>query len=209
MNKYIFSVDGNIGSGKSTLLKKSQLKNINQYTVKYLQEPVETWNTITDEFGVSILEKYYQFPRKYSFAFQMMAYITRLSDIRKAYNESDDYTIIITERCLETDYNIFAKMLYESGKMEFVEYSIYCKWFDEFNNEFPISGFIYLRTPPEICSSRIESRKRTGEDSIPLDYLIECDSFHKKWLYSKNCLMLDSSFEVESKIRSFILDSIR
>ena len=134
MNKYIFSVDGNIGSGKSTLLKQLQntLQNIENYTIVYVQEPVDTWNTITDEYGVSILEKYYEFPRKYSFAFQMMAYITRLNAIKEVFKTSPDYTIIITERCLETDYNIFAKMLYESGKMEFVEYSMYCKWFYSF-----------------------------------------------------------------------------
>ena len=39
-------------------------------------------------------------------------------------------TIIITERSLHTDRMVFAKMLYESGLIEDVNYQIYLKWFD-------------------------------------------------------------------------------
>jgi deoxyadenosine/deoxycytidine kinase len=212
MNKYIFSVDGNIGSGKSTLLTdlKKKITNIEKWNIVYLEEPVDTWNTVVDISGKTILEKYYSDPVKYSFSFQMMAYITRLSCIRKALKEAPDYSIIITERCLHTDYNIFAKMLYESGKMDFIEYTIYCKWFYEFIDSAEITGFIYLRTPPDICYSRIESRNRKGEGSISLEYLENCHSFHQKWLIDTNCLYLDTVNELtEYQIINFILKSIR
>ena len=45
-----------------------------------------------------------------------MAYISRLTLIRQALREN--YDIIFTERSIYTDRNVFAKMLYDSGKIE-------------------------------------------------------------------------------------------
>ena len=50
----------------------------------------------------------------------MMAYVSRLTLFRKALKE--DYDVIITERCLNTDCNVFAKMLYDSGNIEEMKY---------------------------------------------------------------------------------------
>lgn len=215
MNKYIFSVEGNIGSGKSTLLEylKQNITQIDKYSVIYLQEPVDIWNTIVDTSGKTILEKYYSDQKKYAFAFQMMAYITRLSQIKKIIKDSPDYSIIITERCLYTDYHIFAKMLYNSGLIEDIEYSIYCKWFNEFIGDSNISGFIYVKTTPETCLNRIALRNRTGENSIPLDYLLNCHSYHESWLIGNNTLILDGEpthSEVGMVlITNFILNSLK
>ena len=51
----IISVEGNIGSGKSTLVDR--LKDIyqNKGDIHFLQEPVDLWNTITDDDGCTIL----------------------------------------------------------------------------------------------------------------------------------------------------------
>ena len=209
--KYIFSIDGNIGSGKSTLVEylKQNLKKINEYSIVYIQEPVDVWNTVKDTSGETILEKYYRSPERYSFPFQMMAYITRLNSIRNAYREAPDNTIFITERCLHTDYNIFAEMLYNSGKMEDIEYVIYCKWFYEFTDFFEISGFIYLQIPPDVCHSRIESRNRKGESNIPLEYLQDCHNYHEKWLINTNCLYIKDTNELTVyQISNFILKNV-
>jgi deoxyadenosine/deoxycytidine kinase len=48
----------------------------------------------------------------------------------------------------------------------------------------PLSGIIYLTTPPEICAERITLRGRKGEEAIPLDYLKELDSYQRTWIYS-------------------------
>ena len=55
----IIAIEGNIGSGKSTLVSKLEeiFKNNSDYY--FLQEPVSIWNTIKDENGVTILEKFY------------------------------------------------------------------------------------------------------------------------------------------------------
>jgi deoxyadenosine/deoxycytidine kinase len=183
-NRFIISVEGNIGSGKSTLVEylKNNLKKIGKYDVIYLQEPVNIWNGIVDKMGKSILEKYYTDPQKYSFSFQMMAYITRLDEIKSALKNSLPNTIIITERCLFTDREVFAKMLYDSGNIEEIEYIIYNKWFDSFLEYSLVSGYIYLKTCPDICLQRINSRSRNGENSIQLDYLQKCEEYHENWL---------------------------
>jgi len=180
----IFSVEGNIGSGKSTLVKL--LKNSLSSIIKdkqfvFLQEPVDEWKNIKDNLGENIIEKFYKNQSKYSFSFQMMAYISRLTQLRKAIKDNP-YAIIITERCLYTDRNVFAKMLFDDNKMEEVNYIIYNKWFHEFIKEIPLTGIIYLDTTPEKCSQRIKQRSRNGE-TIPLPYLTNCKKYHDNWIF--------------------------
>ena len=203
--KLVFSIEGNIGSGKSTLielLKKSNEKFI------YLPEPVNIWNKIKDSNGVTILEKYYQDQERYAFPFQMMAYITRLSCIREAINSAPEDAIIITERSIYTDREIFAKMLHDSGKIEDICYSIYLRWFDEFS-ESKLHGIIYVQTTPETCLSRIEHRNRKGEETIPLSYLKNCHRYHENWINNcTNVLYIDGqpaqSSETVLKIKKFV-----
>ena len=74
----------------------------------------------------------------------MMAYISRISLLKKAI-KSNPGKIIISERCVLTDKNVFAKMLYDSGKIEEVNYKIYLQWFDEFIEDIPVSGmYMYV-----------------------------------------------------------------
>jgi len=181
----ILSIDGNIGSGKSTLLDALKSYYKNSSNVIFADEPVKQWENIKDKDGKTILEKFYNNQNKYSFSFQMMAYISRLSILRKIVREAGDENItIITERSLYTDKYIFAKMLYDQGKIEDVEYQIYLQWFEEFASDFPIPihHCIYLRTDPSICYERIHKRSRSGEEMISLDYLDSCHSYHNVYV---------------------------
>lgn len=180
-NNKIITIEGNIGSGKSTLLEYSKQKYKNNSNIIFLKEPVDIWAEIKDIDGKSILEKYYMDSKKYAFAFQMMAYISRLSFLRKACKENMN-CIIITERCLYTDKLVFAKMLFDDEKIDYINYQIYLKWFDEFVKDFVIDHVIYIKADPVICQERIKKRLRPGEDVIPLDYLQSCHEYHEKFL---------------------------
>lgn len=186
MNFPLFiSVQGNIGSGKSTLVKLLQKyfnNDLRQLNVCLLQEPVDVWETIKDKEGKSMVELFYSNQEKYSFAFQMMAYISRLAIIKQALKEN--YDIIISERSLNTDKNVFAKMLYDSGKIEDVEYQIYLKWFEEFQKDIPEEHIIYIETTPDTAFHRVNKRSRKGEN-IPLEYLKKCCEYHNDWLYTE------------------------
>ncbi len=178
----IISIEGNIGSGKTTLLAKLKEHYKSNPKIVFLREPVNEWAKITDSDGKTMLEKFYSDQEKYSFAFQMMAYISRLSIIRLAVESNPPGTVFITERCLYTDKHIFAKMLYDHGKIEDVCYKIYLNWFDEFASAYPIESIIWVNAEPEICHKRIHKRARPGEDIIGIDYLIDCNFYHHSYI---------------------------
>ena len=212
----IFSIEGNIGSGKSSLIEF--LKNTNtelEFKFYYLEEPVSVWNEIKDLSGVTILEKYYKDPKKYAFSFQMMAYITRLSSIKKKISELPPDSILFTERSVFTDREIFAKMLYDSKHIEEVEYLIYLKWFDEFKI-IDLDGIIYIQTTPELCHQRIDKRNRKGEESIPLSYLTDCHKYHETWINATSTtpvLFIDGypeqSMQLSYQIKEFVKSDLK
>ena len=145
----------------------------------------------------------------------MMAYISRLSALKEIIRKNPN-KIIITERSVETDKNVFAKMLYDSENIEEIEYQIYLKWFDEFIKSVPINGYIYVRTSPEKSHERILKRNRDGE-VVTLDYLKNCHTYHELWMKNnKNILTIEGNHEKDnieyesskSKIVSWILMNI-
>jgi deoxynucleoside kinase len=195
----IVSIDGNIGSGKSTLVEHLRERYEGHPKICFLQEPVEMWNTITSKDGETILSMYYGNQKKYAFAFQMMAYISRLVLLREALKK--DYDFIVTERSVFTDKNVFAKMLYDDEKIEEVEYAIYNKWFDEFLADMPTAAIIYVHTDPAVAEERVVKRSREGE-AIPLAYLERCHHYHEAWLNYDNVddttamLVLDANTDI-------------
>lgn len=191
----IVCVEGNIGSGKSTFMQKLKQEFKERQDICFLDEPVEVWRHFKDEEG-SILEHYYKDQMTWGFSFQMLAYISRLSILRRAL-ANPDYKYIITERSLFTDTNVFCKMLYENGVIHPIQYQIYQAWFDEFITDHPYV-FVYLRTDPEIALQRVEKRNRKGE-TIPLSYLEECHRYHEKWL--EDALILDANVEEDETTR--------
>ena len=190
MTPTIISIDGNIGSGKSTLVKLIG-KHFKE-RVCILKEPVDEWENIKDRSGKTIIQNFYENQKDYAFSFQMMAYISRLSSLRKLVKSNPD-GIIITERSVLTDRQVFAKMLFDSGKIRDIEYSIYLKWFDEYIEDFPISHIIYLKTNPEICGERIKKRLRDGEDNVELEYLKSCHEYHDTWLENTDIPVMEIS----------------
>jgi deoxyadenosine/deoxycytidine kinase len=212
-NKYftIVSIEGNIGSGKSTLLEKLREEYKDNKHVRFLREPVDEWEKIKDKDGNTMLQKFYANQEEYSFAFQMMAYISRLAIIRDTVREIininanteiiDKKFVIITERSLYTDKFVFAKMLYDQGKIEDVKYQIYLNWFDEFAKDFPVNDVIYVNTDPTKCYERIHKRSRIGEEVIPLAYLEACHKYHNEFLdettgVKTNKLILDGNQDI-------------
>lgn len=196
----IFSIEGNIGSGKSTLvnLLNKNILSIDNKTVVFIQEPVDIWNSIKDKNGTTILEKFYENQEKYAFSFQMMAYISRIHILKETMKKYP-HSIIITERSVCTDKNVFAKMLYDDNKIEEINYQIYNKWFEEFIKDIPLTGIIYITTTPEKSLERIKIRNRKGEQ-IPIKYLQKCHEYHNNWIYKdkRPVLILDGNIEFKN-----------
>ena len=105
----IVSLEGNIATGKSTIL--NYIKSLQIDNIYFVDEPVNEWLSVKDENGMNALDCFYKDQKKNSFCFQVLAYITRLKKLIDAITNYPN-SIIITERCIETDKFVFAKMLY-------------------------------------------------------------------------------------------------
>jgi deoxyadenosine/deoxycytidine kinase len=201
----LISVEGNIGAGKSTLL--SNLKKEFDPTIVFLQEPVDMWEAIRDSTtDETILQRFYKDPAKYAFSFQVLAYATRLSMLRKTIADNPECRVVICERSLDADNQIFAKMLQTDGMIEDLEYKIYKTFFDEFSKEFTLDGIIYLDIDPLVCHERVALRNRDGEEGISLDYLYRCREHHEIWL-KDNVRVLkitDNNKESVTEIKKYI-----
>ena len=194
----IVSIDGNIGAGKSTLFDYLKQKFNGRSNFVFLEEPVSTWQSIHDNNGKNLLELFYADSKSWSFSFQMAAYISRLALLKETHEKYPNATII-TERSLNTDRHIFAKMLYEQDKIHTVDYQIYLKWFDTFAKDYPVQKIIYIKTDPVICYQRIKMRSREGENVISLEYLKSCNNYHEEMINSfdkQKVTLIDGNIDI-------------
>lgn len=195
MNTYsynIISIEGNIGSGKSTIMSELKTKYKNNKYIVFVAEPISDWINLKDSSdGMNIVEKYYSNIDKYAFSFQINALITRvnihnntlkyISSIVQTlpYKTTPYKFIIITERSFYTDKLVFAKMLYDKKSIEEINYKIYLSLFDNILKEkYTVNHIININTSPNICYDRIVKRNRSGEETIPLEYLETCNNYH-------------------------------
>ena len=196
----VLSIEGNIAAGKSTLLEELKKKYKDNVKINFLDEPEELWENVKDKYGVSMLQKYYSNPTKYAFAFQMMAYTSRLKILRKMEAKlreeikNGEDRLIITERSILTDKYVFAQMLYDEGKMEDVEFQIYNEMFEEFSTQ-TVDMIVMLETRPEVSFERVIKRGRVGE-VIPLEYLEKCFAYHEKMLHYMQRTVLDANQDI-------------
>jgi deoxyguanosine kinase len=186
----LFSIEGNIGSGKSSLSKilKEQLNN----TVIF-DEPVQDWNSFTDENNNTVLKNFYSDKTKYGFQFNMVIYATKfnyLTTINKA-------KLTILERSYLSDFNVFLKMLYDNKNISKIEYKISELLFTTTKSLYPINKIIYLRTSFEVCYNRYLKRNRQGE-ILDKDYLLMLHNYHDHYfLHHPDVIIIDGDIEFE------------
>ena len=183
-------IEGNIGSGKSTLVPILASRTGAGYSL----EAVGEWNKVTDSNGVTMLSKFYSSMDRYAYAFQSLAFLSRVT----AIDTYDDKANTIVERSIYADREVFAKNCMESGILDSAEWKIYCKWFDWCHAHIPAHVtsenclFVYIRTSPEVCLRRIKKRNREGEEDIDIQYLQSIHDKHEQWLNSlPNVVVVD------------------
>jgi len=204
----IISIDGNIGSGKSTFINNLKKKIIDKNII-FIDEPVELWSKICVN-NTSILEAFYNDQIKYAFSFQMIALISRVKLLQEAIKKNPN-AIIITERSLYSDKNIFAQMLYDEGKIDSYSFQIYKLWFNEYIKELPEHQFLYLYSDPKIVYNRIINRNRDGENNITYDYLINCNDYHERMFLDNSKLLakINMNYDIESNnYNKLMIDTI-
>lgn len=144
--------------------------------------------------GESLLEVFYRDRKRWSYTFQSCALLSRFENIegtirKKVRSEKTDTParrdIFITERCLDTDLNVFTKMLRQEGSIDQLEFDIYYRLFSHLKStSTPLGGIIYVSTDPNNCLKRIAGRNRSGEESISLEYLESLHKCQMDWISS-------------------------
>lgn len=186
-NTIIISIEGVIGVGKSHVIDyiKSNLECIDGYPVVYLPEPVNVWMSVTDKYGTSILQKFYDDQSRHAFTFQMLAMVSIAKQLREAI-DANPGAVIIMERSVHSSKSVFVKSLHETGMITDMEKIIYDMTYDEINGTlqripFTKNGIVYLKTPINTCMNRVKSRKRVGEECIEINYLEKCQEYHNEF----------------------------
>lgn len=209
----LISIEGNIGTGKTTFLsilqKLLQTLHPNKEIV-FLKEPVEEWIKLTDDNGQNILDAFYKDQKRWSYSFQMNAFITRMKQIEQ-YAHKD--VIVICERCVFTDKNVFANLLFETNKISTMEWKLYEQWFNWLtqNQELLPNHYIYLQANYNVSYQRILKRARTEEDTIPIEYIQKVSQKHDEWINSlpddkKTIFNVDDDFETNFKKQSEMIE---
>lgn len=197
----LISIEGNIGAGKSTLLDSLRLSNPEWI---FIDEPVGVWSAFQNEAGENMLEVFYKDRKRWSYTFQNCALLTRFQNIESAIaehfhkagsnteetysyvgegNKSSERPVFVTERCLDTDYQVFTKMLRAEGSIDKLEFDLYECWFSQLkSSSTQLSAIVHVDTSPEVCADRIVKRGRDGEEFIPIEYLQALDKYQRDWV---------------------------
>ncbi len=172
-------VEGNIGAGKSTFLSIVK-KNLD---LDIIYEPHEQWQSVAGEHN--LLELFYSDTKRWAYAFQTYAFVSRVVAQEKAKKEATK--TLLFERSVYSDRYCFAKNCYEMGTMTALEWSLYKEWFSWLveTHVTPPDGFIYLKASPECCLDRIFKRQREEERNVPLSYIEKLYEKHEEWLINK------------------------
>ena len=206
-------IEANIGAGKTTFINKLEKYFNSSDNIICLREPVEEWINLKDSKGDNILNYFYSNQERWSYTFQMNAFMTRIQSIN---NNCKKNKINFIERSIYTDKNCFALLCKENNSINDIEWSLYENWFKWLNNKFDVepTGYIYIKTTPETCYERIKKRNREEEKSIPLEYLKQLNDKHEIWMEKEkgnnNVLVIDGgeNFEDDEMVFFKILKAI-
>lgn len=172
-------VEGNVGSGKSTFMQ--YFKKFEDFLV--LEEPVQKW---TQFYGLNLLELKFADPERFQFPFQTYATLTRLQQ----HLQPCEQPIKLMERSLLTARHCFVASIHASGLLHDGMFHVLEEWYEFINEAHPIKcdAIIYLRTTPEVASSRVQARARKEETTINEIYLKQLHERHEELFFRSNLL---------------------
>ncbi|MFT6765931.1 MAG: deoxyguanosine kinase [Alteromonas naphthalenivorans] len=175
-----FIIEGNIGAGKSTFLSLIQ----EELPVQVVYEPHQKWQNVGA--GDNLLEKFYNDTPRWAYTFQSYAFITRIIE-QQEQAKKNEYDTQVLERSVYSDRYCFAKNCFDMGIMSSLEWKLYQEWFEWLivNYAPKPTGFIYLKTDPQICYDRLTKRAREEEVGVSLEYLQSLHNKHESWLLEK------------------------
>lgn len=170
-NKYFISIAGNIGSGKSSLteLLAKRLGWIPYY------------ESVSDN---PYLEDFYKDMKRWSFNLQIYFLSHRFKNHKEIITIPES---VIQDRSIYEDVEIFARNLYELGRMDERDYNNYRNLFDEMVSYLkPPDLLIYLKAELETLVKQIKQRSRDIEKNIETGYLESLNKSYDEWIKNYN-----------------------
>lgn len=165
----IITVAGTVGIGKSTMTNAvADALNFRTSLEKVDTNPY--------------LEKFYADFKAWSFHLQMYFLAERFKEQKRMFEYGGGF---VQDRSIYEDTDIFAKMHYEKGTMDPVDYKTYTELFDAMVKTpyFPHPDvLIYLDGPFETIVERIQERGRPMEQETPLSYWEEMYKRYSAWI---------------------------
>ncbi len=169
----VITIAGTVGVGKSTMTKA--LADALQFRTSF--ENVDT-NPYLDLF--------YEDFEKWSFHLQIYFLAERFKEQKRMFEYGGGF---IQDRSIYEDTGIFAKMHWDKGTMNNVDYETYTNLFEAMvmTPYFPHPDLlIYLEGSIEDILSRIQERGRAMEQQTPVDYWLEMHQRYESWINSFN-----------------------
>ncbi|MDX1660266.1 MAG: deoxynucleoside kinase [Gemmatimonadota bacterium] len=165
--KIFCAVAGNIGSGKSTL-------------TGLLAERF-AWRPYYEHVrGNPYLADFYEDMERWSFHLQVYFLSKRFQHHQEILAATES---VIQDRTIYEDAEIFARNLFETGRMDPRDYENYVELFDKMTGFLaPPDLLIYLRTSVPVLVERIRSRGREYEQTIPAEYLEQLNAHYEDWI---------------------------
>ena len=179
--KLFIAIAGNIGTGKTTLT--SMLAN------HYGWKP--HFESVADN---PYLKDFYADMSRWSFPLQ----IYFLNHRYKVHREvAAGTSSSIQDRSIYEDSHIFARNLFESGKMEERDYRNYQDLYNEMIKHLdPPDLMIYMRKSVDKLVEQIKRRGRDFELDMPVEYLSCLNRYYDEWIESYDngkLLIIDSN----------------
>lgn len=170
-NPMFVVVAGNIGSGKTTLTKK-------------LSERLGWKPHFESVQDNPYLADFYQDMARWSFPLQVY-FLNHRFNTHKEIESLPASSV--QDRSIYEDANIFARALYEQGKLDERDYQNYRSLYDSMIQYLnPPTLMIFLRRSVPKLLDRIKQRGRDYEQSIPVDYLTSLNEYYDDWYANYN-----------------------
>jgi deoxyguanosine kinase len=104
-----------------------------------IPEPVENWQSVA---GYNLLDKYYQDPARWGYTFQVNCILSRMTQLSQSFQTMTPDKVYVSERSVQADKFIFARLMHKLNKMTDMEYQLYLQMFESLENLFNKHAFV-------------------------------------------------------------------
>lgn len=194
------AIAGNIGAGKTTL-------------TKILSKHFAWLPQFEDVENNPYLNDFYEDMPRWSFNLQVYFLNSRFRQIIEIQQGSE---VVIQDRTIHEDAQIFAPNLHGMGLMSTRDFENYTKLYETISGLIrPPDLLIYLKASVPTLVNQIQKRGREYEDNLRLDYIRRLNEYYEKWIstYSEGRLLVidvdQINFAEDEEAQGEVINKVR